>query len=113
MKKGHIFKLPMFVGLFIVNITQEDDDVNMMLDGIQLQLGDKWAYDPHKVISNRRIENGYSTFVHESRLDIEKLEIKGFLGSATSNIQTPVISKKSSKRIKEAVVDSEDEEKRA
>ena len=100
MKKGHLFKLPMFVGLFIVNMRQAVDEVNMMLDGMHLLLGDKWAYDPHKVISNRRIENGYSKFVHESRPDIEKLANKGFAGSVGSNIQTPIISKKYSKRSK-------------
>lgn len=113
MKKVHMFKLLMSVGLFIVNMRQAADEVNMMLDGIHLLLGDKWAYDPHPVISNRRIENGYSLFVHESRSDIMKLPNIGFEGSISSNIQTPLISEKLSKRSKEVVVDSEDEEKRA
>ena len=49
-KKGHMLKLTMSVDLFIVNMRQAADEVNMMLDGMHLLLGDKWAYEPHKVI---------------------------------------------------------------
>lgn len=86
MKKGHMFKLPMSVGPFIVNTRQAVDEVNNMLDGMHLLLGDKWAYDPQKVISNRRVENGYSAFVHDSRPYIEKLANKSFAGSTSSSI---------------------------
>ena len=40
------------------------------------------------------------------------MENKGFAGSVSSNVQTPVISEKPNKRGKEAVIDSEDEEQR-
>jgi len=38
-----------------------------------VQLGEKWAYDPHHIISNRRMENAYSPFIHEARPEVEKL----------------------------------------
>ena len=56
------------------------------------------------MISNRRIGNGYSTFIHERRPGIEKMANKGFAGFVSSNVQTPVISKKSNKRGKEATL---------
>ena len=88
MKKGHMFKLPMTVGPFIVNMRQSTDEVTRMLDEMHLLLGEKWAYDPHSVISNRRIENEYLAFIHESKPDIEKMANKGFAGSVSSNVQT-------------------------
>lgn len=94
MKKGHMFKLAMTVGPFIVNMRQEIDEVTKMLDEMHLLLGEKWAYDPHSVISNRRIENGYSTFIHESIPDIEKMASKGVAGLVSSNVQTHVIPEK-------------------
>ena len=78
MKKGHLFKLPMFVGPFIVNMRQAANEANRMLENMHLLLGEKWAYDLHKVISNKRVENGYSAFIHDSRTEVEKLANKFF-----------------------------------
>ena len=76
-------------------------------------LGESWAYDPHNVISNRIIENGYSAFTHERKLDLEKIASKGVMSSIGSNIQTPIISENSNKRSKETVIDLEDEKQGA
>ena len=84
-----------------------------MLDEMHMLLGEIWAYDPHSVISNRRIENGYSTFIHESRPDLEKIASRGVISLAGSNIQTPIISEKSNKRSKETMIDLDDEEQGA
>ena len=75
-------------------------------------LGEKWAYDPHKVIYNKIIENGYSSFVHDSKPKMEKLANKGFVGSGNTSIKTPIISEKESKINKEKAIDYEDEEHR-
>ncbi len=40
---------------------------------MDLQLGEKYAYDPHHIISNRRVENSYAPFIHEAKLEIHKL----------------------------------------
>ena len=94
MKKGHMYKLPMIVGPFIVNMRHTFDEVTKMLDEMHMLLGERWAYDPHNVISNRIIENGYLAFIHESRPDLEKIASKGVIISAGANIQTPIISEK-------------------
>ena len=73
MKKGFMYKLPMNVGPFVVNMRQDFDEVSKMLEETHLLLGEKWSYDPHGVISQRRIENRYSVFSHVSRPDQEKL----------------------------------------
>ena len=113
MKKGHLFKLPMYVGPFIVNMRQATNEANKMLENMHFLLGEKWAYDSHKVIYNRRVENGYSAFVHESKPEIKKLASKGFSYSNSTSIQNPIISERISKISKGKVVDSEDEQQRA
>ena len=103
----------MTIGPFIVNMRQTTNEANQMLESMHLLLGEKWAYDPHKVISNTRVENGYSAFVHDSKPEIEKLANKGFAGSCSTSIKTPIISERVSKRSKEKAFDYEDEEQRA
>ena len=44
-----------------------------MLEDMHLLLSEKWAYDPHKVISNKRVENGYFAFIHDNKPALEKL----------------------------------------
>ena len=66
-KKGHLFKLPKKIGSFIVNTRQALESAHKMLTDMHFSLEGKWAYDLYHVISNRRVENGYSPFVHESR----------------------------------------------
>jgi len=51
-----------------------------------LLLGERWAYEPHKVISNRRVENGYSAFIHDSKPEIENLANKSFANYFSSRI---------------------------
>ena len=82
MKKGFMFKLPMSVGPFVVNMRQAFDEVSKMLEETHLILGEKWSYDPHGVISQRRIENGYSAFSHVSRPDQKKLANLGEINAS-------------------------------
>jgi len=70
----------------------------------------EWAYDPHQIISKRRLENGYSAFVHESKIETEKLENGGLENSQGIEIETPSITEKWVKRVREEVIDLEDEE---
>ena len=109
MKKGHMYKFPMSVGPFIVNMRQAFEEVTKLLEETHMLLGEKWAYDPHGVISQRRIENGYSAFIHESRPEQEKVANKGEISSVNTSIQTPVITEKTNKRGKEVVIDLDDE----
>ena len=88
----------MNVGPFIVNMRQVAKEANQILEDMHLLLGEKWAYDPHQVISKRRVENGYSAFTHESKPEIEKLANKGFAGTGNTSIETLIISKKVNKR---------------
>ena len=108
MKKGHLFKLPMFVGPFVVNMRQAFNEASRMLEDMHLLLSEKWAYDPHQVISNRRVENGYSTFIHDNEPKLENLANKSFADSVSSSIQILIISEKLSKISKETTIDSED-----
>ena len=77
MKKDFIYKLPKSVGPFVVNMRQAFDEVSKILEETHLLLGENWSYDPHGVISQRRIENGYSAFSHVKRPDQEKLANPG------------------------------------
>lgn len=52
-------------------------EVHKIMENMNLQLTKKWEHDPHHIISNRRVENAYASYVHESRLDVEKLENGG------------------------------------
>ena len=112
MKKGFMFKFPMSVGPFVVNMRQAFDEVSKKLEETHLLLGEKWPYDPHIVISQRRIENGYSAFSHVSRPDQEKLENPGESNTSKMSIQTPVITERANKRGRDDVVEVDDEEPR-
>ena len=107
-----MYKLPMTVGPFIVNMRQAFDEVSKLLEETHMLLGEKWSYDPHGVISKRRTENGYSTFNHEGRPEQEKMENLGEVSSVKTSIQTPIITEKTNKRSKDTVVDLDDEEPR-
>lgn len=77
MKKGYIFKFPKIVGPFIVNTRQAAKEVEKLLGDMCLLQVVEWAYDPHHIISKRRIESGYLEFVHEigQRLRKWKMEV--------------------------------------
>ena len=83
-----------------------------MLEETHLLLGEKCSYDPHRVISQRRIENVYSTFSHVSRPDQEKLANPGEINTSKTSIQTPVITERANKRGRDDVVEVDDEEPR-
>lgn len=70
----------------------------------------EWAYDTHQIISKRRIENGYSVFVHESRPETEKLANGGLQNTHGIEIETPSITEKGVKRSREEVIDLDEEE---
>lgn len=44
------------MGPFVVNNKQAIRGVQKVLEGMNFQLGEKWAYDPRHIISNRREE---------------------------------------------------------
>ena len=112
MKKGLMYKLPMSVGPFVVNTRQAFDEVSKMLEGTQLLLGEKWPYDPHGIISQKRVENGYAAFSHVSKPDIEKLANPGETSASKTSIQTPAIMERASKRSREDVIEIDNEEPR-
>lgn len=35
--------------------------------------GDKWRYDPHRVVSNRRMEITYAPYIHEAKTKLENM----------------------------------------
>lgn len=70
----------------------------------------EWAYDPHQVISKRRMENGYLTFLHESRQETKKMENEGLQVTQGTEIETPGILEKGAKRDRENVIDLDEEE---
>lgn len=61
-KKGHMFKITRTVGPIIVNTRQALEVAYKILTDLHLSLEGKWAYDSYHVISNNRVENGYSAF---------------------------------------------------
>ena len=100
----------MSVGPFVVNTRQAFEEVSKILEGTQLLLGEKWPYDPHGIISQKRVENGYVAFNHVSKPDLEKLANPGGSSSSKTSIQTPAILERMSKRGREDVIDIDDEE---
>ena len=64
------------------------------------------------MIYQRRIENGYSAFIHESRPEQEKMASQGEISAVNTSIQTPIITEKTNKIGKEAIIDIDDEEPR-
>ena len=49
-KKGLPFRLPWTVGPFIVNTRQATDKVHKLLEGMNLLVEEKWAYNPYHII---------------------------------------------------------------
>ena len=113
MKNGNIFKLPRTVGPFIVNTRHVAQEVEKLLGDMCLLQVVEWAYDPHQIISKRRLENGYSTIVHENRSEIEKMANGGPQNTKGAEIETPSISENGSKRAREEIIDLDEEESEA
>ena len=82
------------------------------MEETQLLLGEKWAYDPHGIISQKMVENGYVSFTHVSKPDLEKLANPGGPSSSRISIQTPAILERMRKRGREDVIEIDDEEPR-
>ena len=98
------------MGPFIVNNRQAIGEVKKALEDMNLQLGEKWAYYPHHIISNKRVENSYAPYVHEPRPYVEKLANGGHTSlSRGVEIETPHQSENNLKRGSEDVIDLEDE----
>lgn len=77
---------------------------------MNLKLGEKWACDPHHIISNKIAENDYAPYVQEAQLVVEKLETRGQTSlSRGVEIETPHQSEKNLKRGSEYVIDLEEE----
>lgn len=86
------------------------EEVENMLQNMQLQQVDKWNYDPHHVISKRRVEISYARYTHESRPEIEKLANGGKHEAKTRmEIETPHPIEKGLKRGVEEIIDLDDE----
>ena len=72
-----MFNVPRTIGTFSLNTRKVLVVAHKMLTHMHLSLEGKWAYNPYHVISNHRVKNGYSAFVHESRPEMEKLQNGG------------------------------------
>ena len=70
-KKGFILKLPITIGLFIVNSIHTLPIIEKLLQGMDLRQGNTWPYDPREIISNRRRRDKSTPYAHESRPFIE------------------------------------------
>lgn len=71
----------------------------------------KWHYDPHQVISKRRLEISCALYnVHESNLKIEKLVSYGLVETQESmEVETPLLTKKGLKRTIVDIIDLDGE----
>jgi hypothetical protein len=67
------FKLPQDVGPFIVRSREAQNVVQRMLDALDLNHGKPWKYDPHQIISKRRIQLGLGPYLHQPNPELEKL----------------------------------------
>jgi len=86
------------------------EEVENILKRIPLQLGEKWSYDPHHIISNKRVENSYAPYTHESHPEIEKLENGGQIRAQGGiEIETPDPIEKGLKRGSGDIIDLESE----
>ena len=98
------------MGPFVVNNRQAIGEVHKFLEGMNLQLGEKLAYESHHIISNRRVKNSYAPYVHEAWPNVEKLangRQTSLLGGL--EIGTPHQSDKNLKRGSEDVIELEEE----
>lgn len=72
--------------------------VQNILEDVDLQLGEKWAYDPHHIISNTRVEKAYDPYVHEPQPNVEKIANGGQTKlSGGMEVELPIQEKRISK----------------
>ena len=58
-------KLKKEVGPFIVNTRSTLQVTTKMLSALGLQMGEPWNYDPHDIISSKKISHGKSPYQHQ------------------------------------------------
>jgi len=66
-----MFKLENVVGPLIENSIQDLTQLKEMMKEFHFELGEKWKYDPHQVIYDRRKSVNSAPYHHETRVDIE------------------------------------------
>lgn len=82
------------------------EEIDKMIQDIYFKKGYKWSYDPHKIISRRKVKNSYSPYIHESRPEIEKLANGGqFEAQKGMKVETPHLTEKGFKKEIEEVID--------
>jgi hypothetical protein len=67
------FKLKKEVGPFIVNTRSTLQVAEKLLQDMGFQQGEIWMYDPHAIISSKRIENGLVPYQHQQKAQLELL----------------------------------------
>lgn len=70
-KKGHLLKLGMHVGPFVVNVRQAFETIEALLKEMKFSLREIWHYDPHGGIARRREKIKALTYLHESKPELE------------------------------------------
>jgi hypothetical protein len=61
------------VGPFIVNTRAALQDAKKLLQDMGFQQGEIWIYDPHSIISTRRIGFGSTPYQHQPKSQLELL----------------------------------------
>lgn len=70
-KKGHLFKLGIPTGPFIVNARKAFKEVKALLEEMKFGLWEIFHYDTHGVISQRREKIKASVYLHQFKLEVE------------------------------------------
>jgi hypothetical protein len=68
------FKLKKEVGPFIVNTRSTLQVTTKFLSTLGFQQGEPWNYDPHGIISSKRISHGQAPYQHQQKTELELLE---------------------------------------
>ena len=68
------FKLKEEVGPFNAITTISKEIEESMLKDLNMEHEEKWHYDPHHIISQKRILSGFIPYTHQSDPKIEKVE---------------------------------------
>lgn len=63
-QKGYTFKLEQIMGPYIVNNRQALKQVEEMMKELGLNKGERWQYDPHHIISDKRMKIIFAPFTH-------------------------------------------------
>jgi len=60
------------VGPFVCNTRIECEEEKKILKEMKFTLSFTWSYDPCGIISNLKVENKITPYIHTSMLEIEK-----------------------------------------